>query len=119
MFLHQNDTFHSAIIGGAALYPGVHTFAQLNAALPAYFPSTWTAQNGSTVTAGSGSITVSAPPPGVLLSTFSGSTLQLQWDPGILLEATNIFGPWTTNNNVSPYTFTPTGPQKFFRVQLQ
>jgi len=47
----------------------------------------------------------------------SGSDLILNWSAGTLLEATNITGPWTTNNNTSPYLVTPDGPQKFFKVQ--
>jgi hypothetical protein len=43
--------------------------------------------------------------------------LQLTWDFGTLLEATTVSGPWTTNPNTSPFTLTPTGLQKFFRVQ--
>ena len=37
---------------------------------------------------------------------------------GILLQATSLNGPWTTNSATSPYTLTPTGAQKFYRVQL-
>ncbi len=47
-----------------------------------------------------------------------GSSLQLDWDLGTLLETTNINGPWTTNTATSPYIASPTGPQKYFRVQL-
>lgn len=48
----------------------------------------------------------------------SGPNLQLTWAYGTLLQATNVTGPWTTNNAASPYTVTPTGPQMFFRVQV-
>ena len=48
-----------------------------------------------------------------------GSNLNLNWTYGTLLESTNITGPWTTNAATSPYTVTPTGPQKFYRLQLQ
>jgi hypothetical protein len=47
----------------------------------------------------------------------AGSQLQLTWSFGTLLEATSVTGPWTTNVNTSPYLVTPTGPQKFYRVQ--
>lgn len=47
----------------------------------------------------------------------SGSNLQLNWSYGTLLEATNVAGPWIINNATSPYTVTPTEPQKFYRVQ--
>ena len=48
-----------------------------------------------------------------------GGQLQLQWSQGTLLEATNILGPWTTNSAPSPFTITPTGPQKYYRVKVQ
>ncbi|MBC8096154.1 MAG: hypothetical protein H7Y43_10105 [Akkermansiaceae bacterium] len=49
------------------------------------------------------------------------SDLRLTWPIGTLLESTNVLGPWTTNANTSPYTFTPllSTPQKFYRVQVQ
>jgi hypothetical protein len=47
-----------------------------------------------------------------------GSQINLTWSSGILLEATNVVGPWTTNANASPYQFTPTASQKFYRVQV-
>jgi hypothetical protein len=47
----------------------------------------------------------------------AGSQVRLTWPFGTLLEATNVTGPWTTNLNASPYLVTPTGPQKFYRVQ--
>jgi hypothetical protein len=45
-----------------------------------------------------------------------GGQLQLTWPAGVLLEAPAVDGPWTTNNATSPYTFTPSGAQKFFRA---
>jgi len=48
----------------------------------------------------------------------SGSNLVLTWSAGnILLQATNLLGPWTTNINMSPYTIAPAEPQMFFRVR--
>jgi hypothetical protein len=48
----------------------------------------------------------------------SGNQLQITWPYGTLLEATNLTGPWTTNMNASPYLVSPTGAQKFYRVQI-
>jgi hypothetical protein len=45
-----------------------------------------------------------------------GGQLQLSWPSGALLEAPAVNGPWTTNNATSPYTFTPSDAQKFFRA---
>lgn len=47
-----------------------------------------------------------------------GANLELTWSSGLLLEATNLNGPWITNINTSPYQFTPTGSQKFFRLLI-
>jgi Concanavalin A-like lectin/glucanases superfamily/Immunoglobulin I-set domain len=46
----------------------------------------------------------------------TGTNLQIQWTAGTLLEASQITGPWTTNNSTSPYLVTPTGAQKFYRA---
>ena len=65
---------------------------------------------------------VSLDPPLVfsVTNSWNGSQMTLSWPSGssTLLEATNIAGPWTTNANTSPYTFTPVGPLKFFRVRI-
>jgi hypothetical protein len=55
----------------------------------------------------------------VQFTPISGGQFQLTWSQGTLLEATNVLGPWITNAATSPYTVTPTGPRKFFRVQVQ
>jgi hypothetical protein len=47
-----------------------------------------------------------------------GGQLRLTWPAGILLQAPSVTGPWTTNVSTSPYDFTPTGTQEFYRVQL-
>jgi hypothetical protein len=48
-----------------------------------------------------------------------GTDVRLTWPRGTLLEATSLGGQWTTNNANSPYTFTPTSGNKFYRVQVQ
>jgi hypothetical protein len=48
-----------------------------------------------------------------------GANVVLSWPRGMLLEANQVTGPWTTNNAASPYTNTPAGPRKFYRVQVQ
>lgn len=50
----------------------------------------------------------------------TGANLRLTWPQGILLEATSLAGPWTTNTSaVSPWVVTPSAPQKFYRVSVQ
>jgi hypothetical protein len=48
-----------------------------------------------------------------------GGQLRVTWPAGTLLQAPTVTGPWTTNNATSPYTFTPTGSQKYFRAIIQ
>ncbi len=63
---------------------------------------------------------LAASPPSVTLTIArAGSNIVLGWPQGTLLEATNITGPWTTNNATSPYTNVPTGAKRFFRVIVQ
>ena len=121
MFLHQNDSFRAVTVAGNDLAPGTYTFAQLNTLYPANFPATWTTQVGSGASTGSGSIAVGVtPPPEVtMFFNFSGSSLELSWSQGTLLEATNVTGPWTTNTATSPFTVSPTEARKFYRVQVQ
>jgi hypothetical protein len=72
---------------------------------------------------GAGNVTLNsaslAAPITLTLQPVANGQLQLTWPQGILLEATSLAGPWTTNANTSPYTFTPSGPQKFFRAQVR
>ena len=63
--------------------------------------------------------TLSSPQPIKMTLARSGAGLQLTWPNGTLLQATNLNGPWTVNANASPYNITPTGPQMFYRVQVQ
>ena len=58
-------------------------------------------------------------PPVTLGFQFSGGSLTLSWPNGTLLQATNVTGPWVTNNAPSPLTVTPTGPRMFYRVKVQ
>ncbi|EEF57829.1 LamG-like jellyroll fold domain-containing protein [Pedosphaera parvula] len=56
-------------------------------------------------------------PPSVTLNIqSSGANVVLTWAQGTLLQATSVAGPWTTNNATSPYTTSPAGAQKFYRV---
>ena len=45
-----------------------------------------------------------------------GSNVQVTYSNGVLEQATNVKGPWTTNINASPYTLPPTGTSVFFRA---
>jgi hypothetical protein len=56
--------------------------------------------------------------PTLSIQQLSPSSLEVNYADGILLQSTNLSGPWTTNSAASPYIFTPTGPQMFFRTQL-
>jgi hypothetical protein len=56
-----------------------------------------------------------------LASTWNNQQLTLAWpDNGLLLQTTNLTGPWTTNlGAASPLIMTPIGASKFFRLQLR
>jgi hypothetical protein len=84
----------------------------------AVFPSALSPSQvaGLFLVAKTGSIT---PPPVTLQIQPSGTNLQLSWSQGILLQATNVTGPWTINNATSPYTVAPTASRMFYRVLVQ
>ena len=44
----------------------------------------------------------------------------LTWPLGLLLEAANATGPWTTNLTATApsYPVSPTSPRKFYRIQF-
>jgi hypothetical protein len=62
---------------------------------------------------------VVTPPTLSLAPSGAGGNLTLTWSAGsVLLQATNLLGPWTTNSAaMSPYTVSPTNAQNFFRVR--
>jgi len=64
-------------------------------------------------------ITAQAAAP-ILQMQKSGTNPQLTWSQGMLLQSTNVVGPWTTNSSAtSPFIVNPTGPQMFYRLQSQ
>lgn len=123
--LTRDHTFKNVTVNGNALNPGTYTWAELNALYPANFPASWTGQPGAqSETTAAGSLTVIGSgivTPVPLTNTWNGNTMTLSWPNGwVLLEATNVLGPWTTNTTAtSPFEVSPTEPQKFFRLQAQ
>jgi PKD repeat protein len=58
-------------------------------------------------------------PPSTPIGFYTGSQLILNWNQGLLLEATNVAGPWITNAAAtSPYTNDMTMPMMFFKVKI-
>jgi hypothetical protein len=114
--LTQTHRFRSVSVNGTSLAAGQYSFAQLNAAYPANFPSSWTAQLGAPTATASGSLIVGLPL--TLNSSWNGSQLTLTWSGlGKLLQATNLAGPWLTNVAAqSPFFMTPSGPQMFYKI---
>ncbi len=52
----------------------------------------------------------------VSIAPGAGGNLTLTWPQGILLQATNISGPWVTNSTAtSPYQVAPTNSQMYFK----
>jgi hypothetical protein len=72
---------------------------------------------------GAGNVTLSSASLGypitLSIQRLGNGQVQLSWPQGLLLEATSPLGPWVTNFNASPFTSSPDGSQKFFRVQVQ
>jgi hypothetical protein len=65
-------------------------------------------------------IAVTVNPPVVFSIRMLSGSLILNWPYGGLQSATNIMGPWNDVNGVTlPYTNTPIGSQKFYRIKLQ
>jgi hypothetical protein len=58
-------------------------------------------------------------PPAAITVQQAGGKLVLRWPLGTLLQATNLAGPWDTNNSASPYTNQPNNAQMFYRVLVQ
>jgi alpha-galactosidase len=58
-------------------------------------------------------------PAGYITIQPAGTNLVLAWPQGILLQETNLTGPWVTNPGASPNTVLTTNAQMFFRLQLQ
>jgi hypothetical protein len=51
--------------------------------------------------------------------TRSGANVVLDWQSGTLLQAANLFGPWTTNSAAQPGIVVPiTGSNQFFRLLI-
>lgn len=46
----------------------------------------------------------------------ASNEMELIWSGGVLLQSTNLNGPWTTNTATSPSLIAPTNGQMFFRV---
>jgi hypothetical protein len=74
----------------------------------------WWDAAGGNVTINAATLTYG--PNNLQVKPVSGGQVQVTWPLGTLLEAPAVTGPWTTNNATSPYTFTPTGTQKYFRA---
>ncbi|MDB6108509.1 MAG: multidomain protein with s-layer y region, glug motif, ig motif, i-set domain, pkd domain, partial [Pedosphaera sp.] len=122
MNLHQNDTFRSVFVNGVPLAVGTYTFAQLSTQYTNNFPTNWIGQYGaSSVTNGSGSITVLVQPVPQIVTqpvpvakyptetaqftvTAQGNVpLVYQWRKGgvNLTDTGNISGSATTNLTIT------------------
>jgi hypothetical protein len=97
-----------------------------------YVIGTFTATNTTktiieNLTTGNGNINAlvmrdaAAPSVTVSATLTGGNNLTITWPQGILLESTNVLGPWTTNSlATSPFMVNTTnGPQMYFKVKVQ
>jgi hypothetical protein len=68
----------------------------------------------------SASLAVAVLPSVVLSVAVSPTNIVLSWPTGNLVSATNLTGPWdVVGGAASPYSVTPSEPQRFYRVKLQ
>jgi hypothetical protein len=58
-------------------------------------------------------------PPVRLTIQQAGPNIVVSWPQGVLQEANDLTGTWTTNNATSPYTNPAPGARKFYRVILR
>jgi hypothetical protein len=59
-------------------------------------------------------------PPVVLSVAVSPTNIVLSWPSGDLVSSTNLTGPWDlVGGAMSPYSVTPSEPQRFYRVKSQ
>jgi hypothetical protein len=77
----------------------------------------WFSANSQAVTSTVAQLTVKALP--VLGMQWNSSNMILSWPEGRLLQATNVQGPWTTNDVGSPYTNQPAYQQMFYRLRVR
>ena len=79
----------------------------------------WWDTAGGNVTINAATLSDYVPPVILQAQLVDGGQLRITWPSGTLLEAPTVAGPWATNSAASPYTFAPTGPQKFFRTIIK
>jgi hypothetical protein len=65
----------------------------------------------------SGVIVRQVPPAPTLSLQRAGSNVVVTYANGILLQASSLSGPWTTNSTASPVTVPASGSKLFFRVR--
>jgi predicted alpha-1,6-mannanase (GH76 family) len=73
---------------------------------------------GGATTSGNAALTV-LPLPTIQIA-YSGGLVTLTWSSGVLLQSTNLSGPWCTNTAAtSPFQVTPGEPAMFYWIQGQ
>jgi hypothetical protein len=103
---------YTNIIGATSMPLSLGAVTPANAG---YYQCIYTA-GGLSVTSAPALLTVNTAPP-VLGFTHGVGSLTLNWNSGMLLQATNVAGPWATNTEAtSPYLITPIGPRMFYRL---
>jgi hypothetical protein len=91
-------------------YPGVYFYNTVSPTITAPGGNDWTGFDDFYLTVQHQP--TSEPTP---VLSWSGNNLVITLPTGILLQSTNLLGPWTTNTGTSPYTIPVTNSQMFFR----
>jgi hypothetical protein len=96
--------------------PAYYTGGQVALLPAAAGPITDSTANGWNGTFDLG-LSPAAAPITLSISKLAGTQVQVQWTGGLLLQASSVKGPWTTNSTTSPYVFSATsGTAQYFRV---
>jgi hypothetical protein len=54
----------------------------------------------------------------VNIAPAAGGSVSISWSKGVLLQASKLAGPWTTNATaVSPFLVLPTNSEMYFKVK--
>ena len=121
-----NVTVNGVVIASFNPGPGAASYSDYAATFTATAPTQTVAFVGTDLAGGDKTVFIDnvciitpypLAPPSLNLQQ-AGGNLVLNWSSGMLLQATNLAGPWTTNTQAaSPFTLAPIAPQMFYRLQ--
>jgi len=113
-------TFYTNAVQVAVVSNAPYTYSLTGVGVGSYNISAKVTYNGTnTVNSITAAVSVNPANVEVGIASISGGRFVLSWPTGLLLEATNLTGPWVTNTASSPYTNTPNAPEEFYKIKVQ